>query len=111
MSGWIPMPRRVLDRVLGRFGLELAGGADLGQPGDVHVQDVPAADVLAHLADGLEEGQRLDVSHRPAHLDDHDPVLGQAAGGDAAGALAGDARIRSLISLVMCGITCTVPPR
>jgi hypothetical protein len=29
-------------------------------------------DVLAHLADGLEERQRFDVADRPADLDDHD---------------------------------------
>ncbi len=31
---------------------------------------VLAAQFLAHLADGLEEGQRLDVAHRAADLDD-----------------------------------------
>ena len=35
------------------------------------VQHVVPADVLAHLADGLEERQALDVADRPADLDDH----------------------------------------
>ena len=77
--------------MLGGLGLELAGGADLRQQGDVHVQHVSPSDVLAHLADRLEERQGLDVTHRSAHLDDHHAVLGQPAGGDRAGPLAGDA--------------------
>ena len=39
------------------------------------VQHVAAADVLAHLADRLEERQRLDVAHGAAHLDDDDVRL------------------------------------
>ena len=34
------------------------------------VEDVRSSDVLAHLADGLEEGEALDVADRPADLDD-----------------------------------------
>jgi hypothetical protein len=45
------------DRVLGRLRLQLAGGADGRQPGDVDVEDIAAADVLAHLADRLENGR------------------------------------------------------
>ena len=44
---------------------------------DVH--HVPPADVFAHLADGLEERQRLDVSDRAAYLDD-DHVRAAVAG-------------------------------
>ena len=58
------------------------------------------ADVLAELADRLEERQALDVADRAADLDDHDVDV-----------LARRARMLSLISLVMCGITCTVRPR
>ena len=49
------------------------------------VQDVGPADVLAHLADGLEERQALDVADGPADLDDDDVRL--AVAGDAADAL------------------------
>ena len=63
---------QLLDRVLGRLRLELAGGRERGQQRDVDVQHVRPADVLAHLADGLEERQRFDVADRAADLDDHD---------------------------------------
>ena len=63
---------QLLDGVLRRLGLELARGGKLGEQRDVDVEDVAPADVLAHLANRLEERQRLDVAHRAAHLDDHD---------------------------------------
>jgi hypothetical protein len=90
---------QLLDRVLGRLGLHLASRADLGQPGDVDVEHVPAANVLAHLADGLQERERLDVTHRPANFDHDHAVRRQAAGRHAAGPLPGDAR-DALLDLV-----------
>ena len=87
------------DRVLGRLRLQLPGGADAGQPRNVDVQDVPASHVLAHLADRLEERERLDVADRAADLHDHHAVRGQPAGRDRAGPLAGDAR-DALLDLV-----------
>ena len=63
---------QLLDRVLGRLRLELARGGQRGEQRDVDVQHVRAADVLAHLADGLEERQRFDVADGPADLDDDD---------------------------------------
>ena len=61
-------------------------------------------DVVADLARRLEERQRLDVADGAADLgDDHVDVVAVAA--------VPMARIRSLISLVMCGITWTVSPR
>ena len=44
----------------------------------MHVEHVVAADVLAHLADGLEEGQRLDVADGAADLDHGDVGIGRA---------------------------------
>ena len=76
---------QLLDRVLGRLGLELAGRRERRQQRHVDVQDVGPADVLAHLADRLEERQALDVADRPADLDDHD--LRVAVARDAADAL------------------------
>ncbi len=49
------------------------------------VEHVAAADVLAHLADGLEEGQRLDIADRAADLDDDH--VGAAVAGHALDAL------------------------
>src|SRR5207247_5875955 len=40
--------------------------------GEVHVNDVLAADVLLELSNGLEEREPLDVAHGPADLDDDD---------------------------------------
>ncbi len=65
------------DRVLGRLGLRLADHADHRHQGDVDVEDVLAADVLAELADRLEEGQALDVADGAADLgDEHVDVEG-----------------------------------
>ena len=75
-------PAQLLDRVLGGLGLELARGGQRGEQRHVDVQDVGAPDVLAHLADGLEERQRFDVADGAADLDDHDVrvvVAGDAA--------------------------------
>ena len=72
---------QLLDGVLRRLGLELARGLDVGQQGDVDVEDVAAPHLAAHLADGLEEGLPLDVAYRAADLDDDDlgvGVLGEA---------------------------------
>ena len=76
-------PAQLLDRVLGRLRLELAGRGERRQQRHVDVQDVGPPDVLAHLADGLEERQALDVADGPADLDDHDVRV--AVAGDAAG--------------------------
>ena len=80
------------DRVLGGLGLQLAGRADVGQQRDVHDEDVVAADLVADLADGLQERQRLDVADRAADLgdDDVDVVGGHAP--DAVLDLVGDVR-------------------
>ena len=74
-------PAQLLDRVLGGLGLQLAGRRERRQQRHVDVQHVRAADVLAHLADGLEERQALDVADGPADLDDHDVRV--AVAGDA----------------------------
>ena len=89
------------DRVLRGLGLLLARRADERHQRDVHVEDVVAADVLAELPDRLEEREDLDVADGAADLGDHDVDVSSAA----------SARMRSLISSVMCGITCTVSPR
>jgi hypothetical protein len=48
----------------------------------VQEEDVVAADVVAHLAGGLEEGQPLDVADGAADLGDDDvrAVLGRHVG-------------------------------
>ena len=72
MSGWMPIDAQVADAVLRRLGLQLAGGADERHERQVDVERVVAADVLAELADRLEERQALDVADRAADLDEHD---------------------------------------
>jgi hypothetical protein len=66
--------------MLGGLGLLLPRGADEGHQGDVDVEHVVPADVLAELPDGLQEGEDLDVADGAADLgDDHvDFVGGQA---------------------------------
>ena len=63
---------QLLDRMLGRLGLQLAGGRDVGQQRQVDVDDVAARQVVAELADRLEERQALDVADRAADLDQHE---------------------------------------
>ncbi|MCU1222774.1 MAG: hypothetical protein JWQ42_867 [Edaphobacter sp.] len=65
----------LLDGVLGGLGLELLGGGDPGNEGDVDEDGVVAAEILAHLADGFEEGEGLDVAYGAADLDDGDFCL------------------------------------
>ena len=59
-------------RVLGGLGLQLARRTDVGHQGDVDEEAVVAADLVAGLASGLEERQRLDVADGAADLGDHD---------------------------------------
>ena len=80
------------DRVLRGLGLLLARRADERHERDVDVADVVAADVVAELADRLEERQDLDVADGAADLGDHhvDVVGGDPL--DAALDLVGDVR-------------------
>ena len=70
-SGWMPMPRSSLTECWVGFVLSSPVAASGGQQRHVDVQHVRAPDVLAHLADRLEERQALDVADRAADLDDH----------------------------------------
>jgi len=63
---------QLVDAVLGRFGLELASGTQIGYQRDMDVQDVLPPHVVGKLTDGLQERQALDVAHRPPDLADHD---------------------------------------
>src|SRR5579871_3034197 len=67
----------LFDRVLGGLGLEFLRGGDPGDEGDVDEDGVVAAEVLAHLADGFEEGEGFDVAYRAADLDDGDVAVGR----------------------------------
>ena len=58
----------------------------------------------AHLAHRFEEGQRLDVADRAADLDDRDVDIVVVP-------MPAPRLMNSWISLVTCGITCTVLPR
>ena len=82
---------QVAHAVLRRLGLQLAGRADERHEREVDVERVLAADVLAQLADRLDERQALDVADRAADLDEDDvDVLGDGA--DAVLDLVGDVR-------------------
>ena len=82
---------QLLDRVLGRLGLELARARDEGHERQVDEHRVPARQLVAELADRLEEGQALDVADRAADLAQHEvDVL--VAGGDEGLDRVGDVR-------------------
>ncbi len=77
-------PAQLVDGVLRRLRLQLAGGLDERHERDVDVDDVLRPDLAPELADRLEEGQRLDVADGAADLGDHD--VGRAGLGRAADA-------------------------
>jgi len=58
----------------------------------VEEEDVVPAHLVAHLAHGLEEGQRLNVADGPADLGDDDVDLGAGHAADARLDLVGDVR-------------------
>ena len=60
---------QLLHRMLRRLGLELARARDEGQQGQVDVDGVAARQLVAELADRLEEGQAFDVADGAADLD------------------------------------------
>ncbi|OPZ82778.1 MAG: hypothetical protein BWY76_02607 [bacterium ADurb.Bin429] len=63
---------QIAHAVLGRFRFALARGPDLRHQRHVQVERIFVPFVLAHLADGFQEGQAFDVAHRAADLhDDH----------------------------------------
>ena len=69
-----------LDGVLRRLGLEFPAGAQIGNVGEVRHHGVATADIEQKLANGLEEGQALDVTHGATELtDEHVGVPGAAA--------------------------------
>src|ERR1051325_3023362 len=61
-----------LHGVLRRLRLQLLARLDVGDEREVDVDRVAAADFEAELAEGFQEGERLDVAHRAADLDDDD---------------------------------------
>ncbi len=68
--------------MLGGLGLEFLRGGDPRDECDVDEESVVAAQVLAHLANGFEEGEGLDVTDGSADLDDGDvAVVGDLAHG------------------------------
>ena len=67
-----PDPAQLVDRVLGRLRLQLAGVADVGHQREVDEHAALRAQVRVELADRLEERQRLDVADGAADLGDHE---------------------------------------
>ncbi len=68
---------QLVDRVLRRLRLQLAGRLDERHERDVDVDHVLGALLAAELADRLEERQRLDVADGAADLGDHDVRVGR----------------------------------
>src|SRR5207253_4850999 len=66
-------------RVLRWLGLEVSGGGDVRHQRQVDEDGVVAPDLLPELPDGLEERQRLDVTHGAADLGNDDVVARRGA--------------------------------
>ena len=62
--------QHLLHRVLRRLGLQLLRCGDPRNQRHVNEAGVVAPQFLAHLANRLEEGKRLDIAHRSTDLDD-----------------------------------------
>jgi hypothetical protein len=62
----------LVDGVLRRLRLQLAGSVEERDKGHVQVEHVLMTDFAAELANRLEERQRLDVADRPSDLGDDD---------------------------------------
>ena len=60
------------DGMLRRFRLQLAGARNIGEKRQVDVDRLAALEIIAELANGLEEGQALDVADRATDLDQHE---------------------------------------
>ena len=68
---------QLIDAMLCRLGLELAGCAQVGNESHVDVEDILAAHIVGNLADGFEERQALDVTDGAADFtNDHVLVAG-----------------------------------
>ncbi len=67
---------QLLHRMLGRLGLQLAGGRDPGDQGQVHEHGAFRPKLVAELADRLQERQALDVADRAADLAEHEVLVG-----------------------------------
>src|SRR5438067_11068074 len=77
---------QLVDGMLRRLRLQLAGRLDERDERHVEVQDILRTGLAAELSDRLEERQRLDVADGAADLGDHD-VGGGRFGGAAYAAL------------------------
>ncbi len=71
---------QLVDGVLRRLRLQLAGRVDERHQRDVEVEHVLRAGLAADLADRLEERERLDVADRAADLGDDDVAVGRLTG-------------------------------
>ena len=71
-SGWMPMPRSSLTECWVGLVLSSPVAARAGSSVTWTYRTLRRPDVLAHLADGLEERQALDVADGAADLDDDD---------------------------------------
>ena len=71
--------------MLGGFGLQLVGGAEIEERRDVDCEGAVGRFFVAHLADRFEEGLAFDVADGAADFDDQD--IGVGAHGESADAL------------------------
>ena len=67
-SGWTPRLGKLAHRLLGRLGLQLAGGGDPRHQSRVDADRLAAAELVPQLADRFDERQAFNVADRPANL-------------------------------------------
>ena len=72
MSGWMPIERSSLTECCVGLVFSSPAVGMIRQQRQVDVDDVAARQIVAELADRLEERQALDVADRAADLDQHE---------------------------------------
>ena len=70
-----PQSLQFPDGGLGRLRLQLAGGLDVGNQGDMDQDGVFVSHIVLELADGLQKRLAFDIAHGAAHFDDGDAGL------------------------------------
>src|SRR5260221_403612 len=75
-------PNELLHRMLRRLGLDLARRGDPRHQGQMDEERALAAQLVAELADCLEEGQTLDIADGAADLAQNEILVAVEAGGD-----------------------------
>src|SRR5581483_10211021 len=60
--------QQLFDTMLGRLRFQFFGGSNKWEQGHMQIQDIRAANIFAHLANGFQKWFALDIAHGATHL-------------------------------------------